>query len=230
MTESGPLDVQRHAGEVARRVGALPARDVPHLRALRRELSREVRGWEPAAVLDLARELVGRGGWESRFLACELVASHGPALAAVGAAELEALGAGMADWGAVDTFGCYVAGPAWRERQVRDEVVHGWARSPDRWWRRAALVATVALNSRARGGRGDAARTLAVCRLLAGDRDDMVVKALSWALRELAKRDADAVRAFLAEHEGRLAPRVVREVTNKLTTGLKTPRRQSPGG
>jgi len=53
----------------------------------------------------------------------------------------------------------------------------------------------------------------------------MVVKALSWALRELAKRDPQAVSAFLTEHEAALAARVVREVRNKLTTGRKNPRR-----
>ncbi len=33
----------------------------------------------------------------------------------------------------------------------------------------------------------------AMCALLVTDRDDMVVKALSWALRDLAKRDPGAV-------------------------------------
>jgi 3-methyladenine DNA glycosylase AlkD len=53
------------------------------------------------------------------------------------------------------------------------------------------------------------------------DRDDMVVKAMSWALRSLVGPDADAVRAFLSRHDGHLPSRVVREVTNKLTVGLK---------
>ena len=60
--------------------------------------------------------------------------------------------------------------------------------------------------------------------MLETDRDDMVVKAMSWALRELAKRDPLAVRRFAASHQD-LAPRVVREVTNKLKTGLKNPQR-----
>lgn len=67
------------------------------------------------------------------------------------------------------------------------------------------------------------ARTLAVCRLLVDDRDDMVVKALSWALRAVVTHDTDAVREFLTAFNGRLAPRVKREVTNKLETGLKNP-------
>jgi 3-methyladenine DNA glycosylase AlkD len=53
----------------------------------------------------------------------------------------------------------------------------------------------------------------------------MVVKALSWALRELGRQDAAPVRAFLDRHDGALAPRVKREVGNKLRTGLKNPKR-----
>jgi 3-methyladenine DNA glycosylase AlkD len=86
-------------------------------------------------------------------------------------------------------------------------------------------VSTVALNVGARGGHGDTERTLAVCRLLADDGDDMVVKALSWALRALAGRDPTAVRAFLDTHQDKLAARVRREVEHKLRTGLKSPRR-----
>jgi 3-methyladenine DNA glycosylase AlkD len=83
----------------------------------------------------------------------------------------------------------------------------------------------VVLNSPRHGGQGDIPRTLAVCRLLVDDDDDMVVKALSWALRKLVAHDPEVVRGFLAEHEDTLAARVKREVRNKLTTGLKNPRR-----
>src|SRR5262249_1691891 len=102
-------------------------------------------------------------------------------------------------------------------------LIDGWAGSEDRWLRRSALVATVGLNGRA-SGPADAARTLAICRTLAADRDDMVEKALSWALRFLSQRDRPAVEAFMAELGDALPARVRREVRNKLTTGLKTPR------
>lgn len=50
----------------------------------------------------------------------------------------------------------------------------------------------------------------------------MVVKAVSWALRALAKRAPGAVRSFLAA-EGATAPALVRrEVWRKLTTGRKS--------
>jgi 3-methyladenine DNA glycosylase AlkD len=137
----------------------------------------------------------------------------------------EELGAGIDSWWAVDTFARILSGPAWLRGKVNDDTIAGWAHSPDRWWRRAALVSTVALNMRSHGGLSDAPRTLSVCRLLVADRDDMVVKALSWALRELVVHDAAAVERFLNEYEQSLAGRVKREVRSKLETGLKNPRR-----
>jgi len=76
------------------------------------------------------------------------------------------------------------------------------------------------LNIRSKGGKGDVPRTLCICDLLADDHDEMVEKALSWALRELIVHDPSAVREFMHEHD-ELGRRVKREVLNKLTTGLK---------
>ena len=63
-----------------------------------------------------------------------------------------------------------------------------------------------------------------VCERLVADRDDMVVKALSWALRALAVVDSGAVRVFLATKRSRLAARVTRETESKLNTGVKSRR------
>jgi 3-methyladenine DNA glycosylase AlkD len=49
----------------------------------------------------------------------------------------------------------------------------------------------------------------------------MIVKALSWALREISRRDAARASRFLKDHRAGLAPRVTREVTHKIVTGLK---------
>jgi 3-methyladenine DNA glycosylase AlkD len=171
-------------------------------------------------VIRIASELVDDSFW-GRVTAYELVAYHPGGIAALTTASVQRLGRGLTDWAGVDTFACYVAGPAWREGRIPTRQVNAWLRSKDRWRRRAGVVCTVALNVRARGGRGDAARTLAVCRQVIGDRDDMVVKALSWALRSLVEWDRPAVSAFLQEHQRTLAGRVTREVGTKLRTGRK---------
>ncbi len=215
---------QKVALEIDAEIRALPVRNAPNARAIRRKYSRKLKQTNPEFILDLARELLENYG--QRWLACELIQNHRAAFQRIGEAELEEFGQGINSWGAVDAFARILAGPAWLNGQVSDELIHKWAHSEDRWWRRAALVSTVALNVRSHGGRGDVPRTLGVCRLLVDDRDDMVVKAMSWALRDLVVHDPDAVRGFLTEYEDVLAARVKREVRNKITTGLKNPRRK----
>jgi 3-methyladenine DNA glycosylase AlkD len=171
-------------------------------------------------VVKIAAALIARGR-VARFIGDELIASRPDALAILDCAQLERLGSGISSWDQVDCFACYLSGPAWREGRIDDKAIVQWARSKDRWWRRAALVSTVPLNVKARGGRGDARRTLRICTLLIDDRDEMVVKALSWALRALAGQDPEAVRRFVKENETRLPALARREVQRKLATGRK---------
>ncbi|HXB70122.1 MAG TPA: DNA alkylation repair protein [Candidatus Acidoferrales bacterium] len=211
----------RAHSEFITRLRAVPA-SAAALRAERKRISREVAVLDRTALLGMAHELIE--ALIARFVAYELVLNHQPAMESITQQEVEKLGEGMRHWGDVDAFSCIVAGPAWRAGRIRDTVIRAWARSDDWCWRRAALVSTVPLNSRAQGGAGDPKRTLSICGMLIADRHDLVVKAMSWALRELAKRDPKNVRLFLSRHRNELAVRVVREVNNKLTTGLKNPR------
>jgi 3-methyladenine DNA glycosylase AlkD len=205
------------AGDIDRRIRELPDRRADSVRGVRREYSRRLRHAPPEEVHAVVDALVPRHRW----VAYELLYHHRRAFALLDCERVERLGRGLDGWGSVDAFGRYVSGPAWQRGLITDRDVYRWTRSPDRWWRRAALVSTVPLNLRSAGGTGDAARTLEVCRRLAGDRDDMVVKALSWALRELVVWDSAAVRGFVEAHAELLAPRVTREVRTKLETGRK---------
>jgi 3-methyladenine DNA glycosylase AlkD len=200
------------------------AQTIPALREVRKRYSEVIRSFDGRDVIDLARRLLEHADDDVvRFIAYELVFSHRDAAAALRENDVVALGQGIDSWNAVDTFASYLGGPAWKRGQISDALIASWARSPDRWWRRAALVSTVALN-RKPVAIEHTARTLTVCTALVNDNDDMVVKAMSWALRELSKVNAAAVRAFIAQHEDTLAARVKREVGNKLRTGLKTPK------
>ena len=227
MFTSDPNNVDAVVAEIVAQLRQLPDLSAQPLRSLRRQFTRHLAKAEREVVVDIGRRLLARSGFHYRFVAYELISHHPEALRSLHEDELVELAATLDSWAAVDTFALYLAGPCWRERQVPDSLIERWARSKDRWWRRTALVCTVALNSKARGGSGDTERTLEICRMLVSDRDDMVVKAQSWALRELGRRDPKVVKKFLAEHESTLAPRVLREVQNKLTTGLKNPRRNS---
>jgi 3-methyladenine DNA glycosylase AlkD len=216
-----PTTSSTTAAAIRRDLGALALATTPAVRAIRRRYSRQLAGESPTVILSTVRSLLVDRHWATRVVAYELLAGHPAAMQRVSAAFVEQMARGLADWGSIDAFGVIVAGAAWREGRLSDHRVMRWARSRDRWRRRLALVATVPLNSTARGGTGDTARTLMVCGALVDDRDDMVVKALSWALRELSKRDREAVEDFLRRETARLAPRVRREVRSKLETGRK---------
>jgi 3-methyladenine DNA glycosylase AlkD len=222
-----PIDVQAIAAEIGAAIRALPVSNSASRREVRRQYTQRIKNAPAELVVELAHVLRREHG--QRGLGLELVRYHRAAFASLGPDEVEALGEGINSWGSVDGFARIIAGPAWLRDQVPDELIHTWARSEDLWWRRAALVSTVALNVRSHGGYGDTPRTLAVCRTLVDDHEDLVVKAMSWALRELVVHDPDAVRAFLREYDDRLGARAKREVRNKLTTGLKNPKRKTRG-
>ncbi|MGO9317026.1 MAG: DNA alkylation repair protein [Terracidiphilus sp.] len=209
------------AEEIHSRLNQLAVPNAAALHALRREFSLRIANASPQSVVQLALRLLTLRSDFLRIISYELVSRHRPAFEQLTADDLLKFGAGINCWSTVDCFAMYLSGPMWARGTISDKAVKEWARSQDRWWRRAALVSTVALS---RGGDArDFIRVARICSLLVEDRDDMVVKALSWALREAAKKHPEQVRRFLAEHQETLAARVKREVNNKLTTGLKTP-------
>lgn len=199
----------------------------PGLRSVVRSLHGEWKGKDPEAVLELALSMTRMQIHECRQVAYELLDRRRDARRLLGIREIRALGKGNDNWASVDGFSVFVSGPVWREGQIPDREVLAWTGSKDRWWRRTALVSTVPLNLRSRGGTGDIPRTLRVCETLAADSDPMVAKGLSWALRAAVAVDRRAVDAFLRAHDAVLPARVRREVRNKLETGRKSGRRRA---
>jgi len=210
------------AREIHSRLDQLSAPNTAVVRATRREFSRQIASAAPESVIQLALHLLDEDSDLLRFFSYELVSHHKLAFEQLTMDDLLKLGKGLNSWSSVDCFAMYLSGPMWANGRLSDKTVATWAHSQDRWWRRTALVSTVALGRR--GGPDDLGRVAQVCTLLAADMDDMVVKALSWALREVAKKHPNEARAFITRHKHTLAARVLREVNNKLMTGLKTPR------
>jgi 3-methyladenine DNA glycosylase AlkD len=203
--------------ELEKRVLSAGSQSTPVLRAIRKDISRQLHSCDRALIIEAALSLIDRGKVH-RFIPYELVQKHSAAMANISWTEVEQLGAGMGSWSEVDSFGYSISGPAWATDRISDVKIKAWAKSPDRWWRRAALVSTLALNGRPQAQQATK-RTLEICQMLIADRDDMVVKAMSWALRRLSTVDPEAARSFVSQQK--LASLIVREVTRKLETGRK---------
>lgn len=197
---------------------------VPGARTVRKRLSAALKTTDPVSVVAVGLAIAQTPAMKAaraRWVGWELINEHVGALDSLDIDMIETLGAGNSSWDEVDGYGINILGAAWQLRRVTDADIHRWANDSDLWRRRAALVATVVLNLKSRGGRGDTRRTLGVARLLVDDREDMVVKALSWALRALVVWDRTAVENFLLRNDARLAARVKRETRTKLVTGTK---------
>lgn len=193
----------------------------PNEKELLKEWWIDIKNWPPERLIEFAKELVKTRIFECNQVAFELLWKNKNALRRLTLKDLEELGNNMDNWATTDTFSVLLSGWAWRENQITNMDVLNWLNSENRWWRRTAVVSTVPLNLRSRGGTGDASRTLLICEKVVSDRDDMIVKALSWALRELSKSDKPAVEKFMKKYDKQLAGRVRREVYTKLNTGRK---------
>ncbi|WP_394170700.1 DNA alkylation repair protein [Saccharospirillum alexandrii] len=193
----------------------------PDLRGVVRDYKNRLATQSAEDVYHVALCLLDKRVTECRQAGYELIAGHKGARESLTPTRIEALGQGIDNWACVDSFCCTLVGRAWREGRVSDATIMRWGKSQDLWWRRAAVVATVPLNIRSHGGVGDTARTLLVCQPLLDDKEIMVQKAISWALRSLVPWDRESVQAFLAEHSDSVSALVRREVTHKLRTGKK---------
>lgn len=193
----------------------------PSLKIVLKAMKTQIKAWEPVLKLELAKALINTQLFECQQLAYELLDKDYKTLTLLDDISINALGKNMDNWVMVDYYAALIVGYAWRVEIITIDKVMAFLKSDNFWIRRIALVATVSLNQKARGGTGDTKQTLIICELCINDHEDMINKALSWALRELSKRDKTSVEVFIDKHEKNLHPRVLREVKNKLDKGTK---------
>lgn len=110
----------------------------------------------------------------------------------------------ISTWADHDGLVSYLIGPMIAADPRRAKVVFGWAKSRDRWHRRAAAVALI----RAIREQRCRAEVVRVTHMLLGDDDDMVQKGLGWLLREAAKYDCECTLPLLMKIRLK-APRLV---------------------
>jgi len=194
---------------------------VPNEKIILKELKKQTKPWSGREKIELAKKLVDTHIFECQHIALEYLGKDKKALKEITEQDIDELDVHMDNWVSVDCFSAYLVGYAWRENIISTQKIKSYFKSEDFWRRRIPIVATVSLNQKARGGKGDPKRTLEICRMAVDDHEDMINKALSWALRELSKVDKAPVVDFLAQYEDRLHARVKREVKRKLETGTK---------
>ncbi|MFD9432257.1 DNA alkylation repair protein [Streptomyces sp. NPDC060002] len=109
-------------------------------------------------------------------------------------------------WDTVDLLAAHVVGTLVAADPRLGADMDAWIVDEDLWVARTAL-----LHQLRRKEHTDTDRLFAYCLRRSGHPDFFIRKAIGWALREYAKTDPAAVRAFVARERGRFAPLTVRE-------------------
>jgi 3-methyladenine DNA glycosylase AlkD len=194
---------------------------MPQVNEITSELKKSLMGKSNEDQWKVVKSLLSEGVFEASLIGWDLVARQKQLMLDVDESRAKDLLVGVDNWVATDTIGPRVLGPAWRLGQLSDQWVASLQDCAAPFHRRLALTMTIGLNLKSRGGKGDVQRTLSVAQRASDDSHDMVIKALSWALRQLVPWDAVAVSDFLEKNQTHLSKKVLREVHTKLNTGKK---------
>jgi len=173
-------------------------------------------------LLALAEALWDGQSREERMLALELLRHYPQYIPGLAWSSFERCRRDLDNWELTDVLGVGVVGP-WvlddvdaRAQHLRDLIA-----DEDVWSRRLGLVGAIGLN-RARKDARFPKPTFALMDQVKEERHPMITKAVSWMLRDLSKKHPDRVAAYLEVNRDVLAAHIVREVDNKLKTGLKS--------
>jgi 3-methyladenine DNA glycosylase AlkD len=118
----------------------------------------------------------------------------------------------ISSWADHDALVHDLIAPMISSKPGRARIVFRWAKSPNRWRRRAACVALV------RGARAKMffSEITRLSDLLVSDQDDMVQKGLGWLLRETAKSDRKRTVRYLTKIRGTATRLVLRTACETL--------------
>lgn len=115
------------------------------------------------------------------------------------------------NWDLVDRSAPYVVG-GYLFDKPRD-ILYEFARSPDMWKRRTAIVSTYYSIRQ-----GDLDDTFTIAEMLLNDDQDLIHKAVGGWLREAGKKDQQRLLRFLDEHAAAMPGTALRYAIEHLTT------------
>ena len=196
---------------------------VPVLKKIVAGITKDLQNVDDWEFLDFIEELYKGGSFEEMHLVCYLLSKRKSVLELIKWPLLKKWSESVDNWAINDNLSCLVIGP-WvlLDFEGRVKYLERLIVSKNLWDKRLALVSIIIPNRHGLGWE----KTLEFVEIVVKERNPMIVKAVSWVLREMVRKGAASeVKTFLERNKTVLAPLVVREVNNKITTGLKNPKK-----
>ncbi len=120
------------------------------------------------------------------------------------------------NWDLVDLSAHRILGKAIQENLVNIKILDTLVKSKNMWHRRVAIIATMTF---IKGGDFD--MTLQITKKLFNDKEDLMHKAMGWALREVWKKDAKICEDFLLENYEKLPRTTLRYAIERMEEGKR---------
>ncbi|EGD77134.1 hypothetical protein PTSG_07468 [Salpingoeca rosetta] len=118
-------------------------------------------------------------------------------------------------WDTVDLLASHVGGAFWQHHtpQMREHM-RLWLKSDSLWQQRTAILCQLKQRHST-----DKAFLFEACSSLMGGTEFFINKAIGWALRNYARVNAEAVQAFVAQHDERISALSRREALKHIGPG-----------
>jgi 3-methyladenine DNA glycosylase AlkD len=205
------------ARPIIRPVRTLLGTRVPDLKRIAATWGREHPDVDPGELRSLVYALCDGATREEQILGIMLLRGLAPALRW---SDFDRLRRSLDTWEATDGLAHYLAEWVAADLTRRSDRLRSMARSRHLWTRRLAVVTASQLN---RHGLG-IELTVELVDQVRAERDPMITKAVSWALRELAVAAPHTAEEYLERRADELPAIAIRETRNKLRTGKKSGR------
>jgi len=196
----------------------------------RRAIKAELAAGPPldrAALLATVSALWSDEVFELRAAAVELLSMHGALLLPRDLALVERLVRESHTWALVDGLAAHVAGSLVEKHPALAQRLDRWARDPDFWVRRSAMLAL--LLPLRRGG-GDFERFSRYADAMLDEREFFIRKAIGWVLRDTSKKRPAMIAEWLAPRMHRASGVTLREALKHLDAPPATKGIPAPAG
>lgn len=186
---------------------------------LRKAVKAQAKGMTRAELLAAIDALWPRGIYELRAACSELLVLGVKLLEPGDLARIEQLLREANTWALVDAISALAVGALVTAHPALVKTLDRWAKDPDFWIRRSAMLA---LLGPIRKGGGDFARFGRYADAQLEDQEFFIRKAIGWVLRETSKKRPELVADWVRPRAGRMAGLTFREATRQLPARLRT--------
>ena len=185
---------------------------MPEVLKIAREFGKEVRPWPKAEVFRLCESLWKSGNFEESIIACHWSRYPKKEYAST---DMKIFAHWVRDyvgnWASCDTFCNHTVAMLVERFPGQLTALKTWARSRNRWMRRAAAVSLIVP---ARKGLFTA-DILDIAAILLEDEDDMVQKGYGWLLKVAWEGQPAPLYAFVSAHKQRMPRTALRYAIEK---------------